>query len=627
MFSLVRKSFFRKAVITVFILPLMFAGGSLVGGIAQDSVGSVESFDISRQEFLQAFQRLTEEYRRRYGVSEVSRELGALIGREARDQLVTDYLMRAAVDEKEINAPPEAVAREIRDYDEFKDDSGEFSFAIYADYVPDRYRFEAQVRRSLGREPIFAMMESYPLQPVRERLAAFRRQHRVVDETSVTVTAAYNIPDTDIRAYYDNNQRQYLLRESADFEYVTVSFDAFAETRVSVTEDEIELAYEDYKSELQDRRRLKVSHIYIADDSEDGFIRAEELAQQATDGADFATLAQEHSDDAGTALNGGSFGFVALGDLPEAMDDALAQLNEGEISEPVEVDGGFSVMRLDEIALPPIAELNEVRDEITSRARRDKAYDSFQDEIDKLREIAFRQVGSLLSLATLANSTVQQATGVLRRSAPGAAPEPFATREVREEAFAEEIVGGSGETGAIALENESYLFVRATRYQPRRTKPLEEVSGEIAARLNAREQVEDMFNEMEETGIPPAILDTVSWSAPYTLSLTAEEDDRQDDAPINEEERQKLLDTDQVFNADLTGGLPAYAMTPGEGKIRIFRIRNVINNEPLDEDFVLIDELISPPERNLAGAGYLDVLSSRFNVRFDVPEDIGEVQQ
>ena len=626
MFSLVRKSFFRKAVITVFILPLMFAGGSLVGGIAQDSVGSVESFDISRQEFLQAFQRLTEEYRRRYGVSEVSRELGALIGREARDQLVTDYLMRAAVDEKEINAPPEAVAREIRDYDEFKDDSGEFSFAIYADYVPDRYRFEAQVRRSLGREPIFAMMESYPLQPVRERLAAFRRQHRVVDETSVTVTAAYNIPDTDIRAYYDNNQRQYLLRESADFEYVTVSFDAFAETRVSVTEDEIELAYEDYKSELQDRRRLKVSHIYIADDSEDGFIRAEELAQQAIDGADFATLAREHSDDAGTALNGGSFGFVALGDLPEAMDDALAQLNEGEVSEPVEVDGGFSVMRLDEIALPPIAELNEVRDEITSRARRDKAYDSFQDEIDKLREIAFRQVGSLLSLATLANSTVQQATGVLRRSAPGAAPEPFATREVREEAFAEEIVGGSGETGAIALENESYLFVRAMRYQPRRTKPLEEVSGEIAARLNAREQVEDMFNEMEETGIPPAILDTVSWSAPYTLSLTAEEDDRQDDAPINEEERQKLLDTDQVFNADLTGGLPAYAMTPGEGKIRVFRIRNVINNEPLDEDFVLIDELISPPERNLAGAGYLEILSSRFNVRFDVPEDIDQTQ-
>ncbi|MGI9336990.1 MAG: peptidyl-prolyl cis-trans isomerase [Gammaproteobacteria bacterium] len=612
MFALVRKSFFRKAVILLFILPLMFAGGSLVEGLAQDSVGSVESFDIPRAEFENTYRQMTEEYRRRYGVSEVSRELGVVIAREARDQLVTEYLMRAAVDEKEIAPPPSAVAREIRDYEEFHDDDGVFSFEIYSDYVPDRYRFEAQVARSLGREPLLAMIESYPLNPVRERLAAFRRQQRVVDETIVTVTASYNIPADDIRAYYDANQSDYLLRERADFEYLTVSFDAFAKTRVTVNDDDIAAAYEDYRAELAQRRRQKVSHIYIADESEDGYAKAEALAARAADGESFAGLAKEHSDDAGTAPNGGAFGFVAPGDLPEEMDAALAKLPVGGVSEPVEVDGGFSILRLDDSISPPPLPLAQVRGRMETRARRDIAYDAFADEAEKLREVAYRQVGSLLSVAALADTTVRRITGVLRRA--GDVPPPFAVRAVRDQSFDEAIVS-NGETGAIALEDDSFLFVRALDYQPRSVRPLAEVQESIEAILNAREQVRDMLAETETSGAPdlPAALE---WSAPYTLNLIDEEEEE----TLSTEEQRQLQNIDEVFNADLSAGLPSYTMIPGDGEIRIFRIVEVINSAPIDEDFLLIDELINPAERNLAGAGYLEELSDRFNVRFDIPE-------
>lgn len=611
MFALVRKPFFRKAVILVFILPLMFAGGSLVEGLAQDSVGAVESEDISRAEFENAYQRISEEYRRRYGINEVSRELAVVIGREARDQLTTEYLMRAAVKEKEIAPPPAAIAREIRDYEEFHDDDGNFSFEIYGDYVPDRYRFEANVARSLGREPLLAMMEAYPITIVRERLAAFRRQQRVVDETIVTVTASYNIPADDIRAYYDANQREYLLRERADFAYLTLSFDNFARTRVTVDDDDIAAAYEDYKAELADRRRQQVSHIYIADDSEDGYARAEDLAARAAGGESFADLAREYSDDGGTAPGGGAFGFVAPGDLPPEMESALALLSVGEVSDPVEVDGGFSILRLDDSVSPPPQPLAQVRERMEARARRDIAYDAFAAEAERLREVAYRQVGSLLSVAALADTTVRRVTGVLRR---GDAPPPFAVQSVREQAFDDAIVA-NGETGAIALEDDSFLFVRALNYQPRSTRPLGEVQESIAAILNAREQVRDMLINAE-TADAPQLPESLDWSAPYTLNLI----DQEDEESLSAEEQRRLHNIDEVFNADLSGGLPAYTMIPGEGEIRIFRIREVINAAPLDEDFLLIDELITPAGQNLAGAGYLSELSDRFNVRFDIPE-------
>ncbi len=621
MFALVRKPLFRKAVILLFVLPLMFAGGSLVGGLAQETVGSVESFEISRYEYENVYRNLLEEYRRRYGVSEVSPELNALIARDARNQLVTDYLMRAAVEDKSIAAPPAAVAREIREYEEFQNDDGEFSFEIYSDYVPDRFRFEAQIRRSLGRETVFDMMESFPVAPVRERLAAFRRQHRIVDEAHITVTASFNIPEDDIRAYYEAQQSEYLERERASYAFVTLSFDAFARERVTVSEEEVETAYEDFAAELGERRRLKLSHIYIADDSEEGYARAEELAQRAAEGGDFAALAAEHSDDAGSAAGGGSLGFFAAGDLPEEMELAAEELEEGGVSEPVEVDGGFSVLRLDEIVTPPIPPLAQVRERMETAARRELAYDEFQNEVERLKEIAYRQVGSLVSLATLAQAEIHLASVVYRRPAPGARdeapPPPFAARAVREETFAESIVE-KGETGAIALEDDNFMFVRALAYQPRRIRPLAEVREEIAAILNAGEQAKDLLAAAEE-GESLRLPEDMEWGDAYTLSLTADDDD-EESAPQSKAERERLADLDDVFNADLSGGLPAFAMIPEQDRIRVFRIRDVVNNAPLDEDYLVIDELTGPAERSLAGAGYLDVLSDRYKVRFDLPD-------
>ena len=71
MFALVQHSLFRKIVIVLFILPLMFAGGSLISGLTQQPVGTVGSLEVSRAEYENQRQRIAEGYRSQYGVDTI----------------------------------------------------------------------------------------------------------------------------------------------------------------------------------------------------------------------------------------------------------------------------------------------------------------------------------------------------------------------------------------------------------------------------------------------------------------------------------------------------------------------------------------------------------------------------
>jgi parvulin-like peptidyl-prolyl isomerase len=75
--------------------------------------------------------------------------------------------------------------------------------------------------------------------------------------------------------------------------------------------------------------------------------RAEELRRQSlAAGADFAALAREHSDDAGTRERGGDLGLFARDAHVRTLDEAAFALKPGETSRVVQTEYGFHVIRL-----------------------------------------------------------------------------------------------------------------------------------------------------------------------------------------------------------------------------------------------------------------------------------------
>ncbi len=84
---------------------------------------------------------------------------------------------------------------------------------------------------------------------------------------------------------------------------------------------------------------------------------AQALRQRLVDGEDFAALAEEYSDDSGSAANGGDLGWFGRGVMVPAFEEAAFALAPDEISEPVATDFGYHIIQvLEKDAERPIEE-------------------------------------------------------------------------------------------------------------------------------------------------------------------------------------------------------------------------------------------------------------------------------
>lgn len=77
--------------------------------------------------------------------------------------------------------------------------------------------------------------------------------------------------------------------------------------------------------------------------------RAEEVYSKAVEGDDFASLARQNSDDRDTKYQGGDMGFMVRGEgiLSEKLEKVAFQLKEGEISDIIQTDAGYNILKID----------------------------------------------------------------------------------------------------------------------------------------------------------------------------------------------------------------------------------------------------------------------------------------
>ena len=71
-----------------------------------------------------------------------------------------------------------------------------------------------------------------------------------------------------------------------------------------------------------------------------------EIKQRILDGESFGELAEEFSDDPGSAAKGGNLGFMERGQLVPQYEAVALQMQPGEISDPVESEFGFHLIQL-----------------------------------------------------------------------------------------------------------------------------------------------------------------------------------------------------------------------------------------------------------------------------------------
>jgi len=113
--------------------------------------------------------------------------------------------------------------------------------------------------------------------------------------------------------------------------------------------------------------------------------RIEEISAQLKSGANFAEMAKKYSDDASTMDRGGELAPFSTGKMvPEFEDAAYALAKDGDVSEIVQTEYGFHIIK--RISLSPVPEFDKMKSDLQSKINRDaRSYRNRDVKISKIK--------------------------------------------------------------------------------------------------------------------------------------------------------------------------------------------------------------------------------------------------
>jgi parvulin-like peptidyl-prolyl isomerase len=162
-------------------------------------------------------------------------------------------------------------------------------------------------------------------------------------------------------------QLRHQRRLSLDVAKLTATF----APGVKVSDSDVDAYYRGNPDRFQSPETVTASHILIrANPDATSGMRAEArrraagLLDEIRGGADFAKLAQAHSEDDGTAASGGLLGAFPRGRMDPAFEAVAFSTKPGEISELVETSFGFHIIKVDEHQAARTTPLDEVRSDV-----------------------------------------------------------------------------------------------------------------------------------------------------------------------------------------------------------------------------------------------------------------------
>lgn len=127
---------------------------------------------------------------------------------------------------------------------------------------------------------------------------------------------------------------------TADIE-TQVKIEKLLGPKVDITDEEIKSYFEENKESLAQPAQVEASHILVETKE-----KADEVAAKLADGEDFAELAKEYSTDTATAESGGDLGAFGTGEMAPEFEEAAFAMKIDEISEPVETEYGFHIIKV-----------------------------------------------------------------------------------------------------------------------------------------------------------------------------------------------------------------------------------------------------------------------------------------
>lgn len=493
-------------------------------------------------------------------------------------------------------------------------ENGKFSPKLYQAFLQSKQMSSSQLETRVRQEMAVQQLAlstfgtGFAAQASVDRFAQLFAEQRLVAAATLAPEAykdKVQLAADAVDKYYAAHVAEFKLPEQVRLEYLTLSAQDLAE-KMTLAEDEAKKYFDENRARLSAEQR-KVRHILLsvpagasAADKAKVKEKAEDLLNQAKQNpARFADMAKQHSQDPGSAASGGDLGYVGRGLMVKPFEDAMFAMQKGELRGPVETQYGFHVLLLDDVKTQSF---DELKPQIESQLRLQKATRQFQSVSDKFSDILYQQANSLAPAAKEFALTVRQSDWVSRNKAADA---QLNNPKLLEAVFSDDVLKKKHNSEVVDLGNGVLAAARVLEHRPAYTRPLAEVRAEIVARLTAEQARQLALKDGEaklaelQAGKPVAL----EWKPAVAASRMNNPGWSQDAMRA-------------VFKAPATK-LPAYAGHADAQGYTLFRIEQVSADSLPPERRQQLQQLLERSRMDAEAKAYLGKVTTRYKVELN----------
>jgi len=407
-----------------------------------------------------------------------------------------ELLMQTAIDSG-MRISDELLQQRIKQLPGFQEENGTFSQARYEQALKNQGispgGFEMEMRRSMLtdqlREGILrsALLTDYDQQQ-RQQL---EEQQRYVSYLIIPATRFQKgvvISDTDIENDYKKNLNRYMTPEKVSIEYVELSQENLIKPQ-KLDEDTLKQRYQERKTTFITPAQWKARHILFevgksatAAKVNAAKSKAQQVLTKVRAGESFEELAKTFSDDSGSKNQEGDLGWFGPNAMVKPFEEAVKSMKIGEVSEPIQSEFGFHIIKLEDSKPEVTRSFAEVKEQLAQELQKEMAESAFYGQVEQFSNLAFEHPNSLDVLAETLKLPLKT-TELFERIVSTQADSILSHQPVIDAAFSDTVLKERYNSDVIDIGEQHVVVLRLKDHQPAKPKPLAEVKAAITSTL------------------------------------------------------------------------------------------------------------------------------------------------
>ncbi|EPJ47945.1 MAG: hypothetical protein OFPI_31340 [Osedax symbiont Rs2] len=502
------KGMVAKVIVGLIVVTFALFGVDSLVGLTQGSnaPATVNGEDISERDLYQATQRQRQQILASMGNNADPSALdNNLIRGMVLDSLIQQkaLLIKAADNDMSIS---EQMIDEIILSDARFQDGGSFSTPQFDNIIRSQgftrltYREFISDQELLKQQHAALAQSSYVLPASVKYFLGLERQTRDIRYFAMPiekVRQSTSVTEAEVKAEFEARKANLNTTEQVSLEYVVLEQEKLAATIV-ISEEAINTQYEQVVSSFESQEQRRAAHILIevSDeiDDEAALAKITSIKSRLEAGDDFATLAKQESNDFGSVDNGGELGIINRGTFEGAFEDALYDLELGQISDPVQTESGYHLIKVLSIEGNEPPSLADTRADIITQLTRSEAEQQFLVQLDNLKDLAFVG-GDLVDLAAELELDIKS---MAKFSRAGGNDSLSQNSKLVREAFSNELISEGLNSTPIEIDQTTAVVIRVKEHFPVRPQMFAEVVEDIRKQLLTKKASELLQQRAKE---------------------------------------------------------------------------------------------------------------------------------